>query len=61
MEKIINLKGMSQKSKVALIGGIMINLDGDGSDRFLPMHFELRTLTDSEDLFEATFGRKSTK
>ena len=36
----------------------MINCDGDGTDRFLPLKFEVRTKTGSEDLFEKAFGQK---
>ena len=32
-----------QNSKLALIGGIMINCDGDGTDMFLPLKFEIKS------------------
>jgi len=35
---------MSDKSKLAIIGGIMINIEGEGTDLFLPLKFEVRTL-----------------
>jgi hypothetical protein len=36
----------------------MINADHMKSDRFLPLKFEIRTQTTSEDLFEDVFGRR---
>ena len=49
---------MHKESKLAIIGGIMINCDEDVHDRFLPIHFEIRTLNDTEDLYESTFGKR---
>ena len=46
----------SPKSKLAIVGGIMINCDEDKSDRFLPLRFEVQTQNSSVDLFEAAFG-----
>ena len=43
LEDIINLDWMGTNSKLALIGGIMINCDGEKTDKFLPLSFELRT------------------
>ena len=34
---------MGPDSKLALVGGIMINCDGDGTDMFLPRDFEIRS------------------
>lgn len=59
LEDIVNKNWMSNDSKIAVIGGIMINCDEDVHDRFLPIHFEVRTLNDTEDLYETTFGQKS--
>ena len=50
------MKWMSEKSSLAICGGIMINCDGDCNDRFLPLKFEIRTLTKTEDVFEKVFG-----
>jgi hypothetical protein len=36
----------------------MINSDGDGCDRFLPLKLELRTKEERKDLFQETFGFK---
>ena len=58
LEQILHLKWMSEKSNLAICGGIMINCDGDGTDRFLPLKFEIRTLTKSEDVFEEAFGNR---
>ena len=52
IEDIIHLKWMSPKSQLAIFGGIMINCDEEGTDRFLPLKFEVRTQTASEDLFD---------
>ena len=58
VEDIIHLDWMSKKSQLAIIGGIMINADHEKSDRFLPMMFEIRTQTSTEDLFEDVFGKR---
>jgi len=42
---IVSTNFGSSKSKLAILGGIMINCDGDGTDMFLPMKFELKTKT----------------
>ena len=49
---------MTDKSTLALVGGIMINCDGEGTDRFLPLKFELRTLRGKTDVFEEAFGKR---
>ena len=56
LEDIINNNWMYPGSRLVLIGGIMINCDGKGSDRFLPLKFEIRTKDSSENLYEKTFG-----
>jgi hypothetical protein len=38
---VIDHEWMQEGSKLALIGGIIINCDIDGSDMFLPMKFEI--------------------
>jgi hypothetical protein len=43
LEDIFNYNWMGEDSKLALLGGIMINCDGEGTDMFLPLHFEIRT------------------
>jgi hypothetical protein len=50
---------MGPSSKLALIGGIMINCDGEGTDMFLPISFELRTNKGekSENFFDETYGK----
>jgi hypothetical protein len=42
-----------------LLGGIMINCDGDKTDKFLPLKFEIRQGVDNRDVFEDTFGFSS--
>ena len=54
---IINLNWQQKNSQLALVGGIMINCEGDKTDRFLPMMFELRTQDETKDVFEETFNK----
>lgn len=37
----------------------MINCDGDKTDKFLPLKFEIRQGVDNRDVFEDTFGFSS--
>jgi len=39
-----------------MMGGIMINCDGEKTDKFLPLKFEIRTKKSNRDVFEKTFG-----
>lgn len=41
----MNTKWMTEKSQLAILGGIMINCDGNKTDRFLPLKFEVRKLS----------------
>ena len=43
LDDITHVNYGGPNSKLALIGGIMINCDGDGNDMFLPIKFELRS------------------
>jgi len=48
IEKIMDRKWMDPKSKLILLGGVMINIDGDAPDLFLPIKFaELSPATES--------------
>jgi hypothetical protein len=38
----VNLNFGGPNSKLVLLGGIMINCDGEGTDKFLPLKFEVR-------------------
>ena len=58
LESIIHTNWMSGRGSLAIVGGIMINCDGVGTDRFLPLKFELRTLGRTVDLFEDAFGKR---
>ena len=58
LESILHLNWMKGKGKLSILGGIMINCDGVGTDRFLPLKFELRSLEETVDLFEETFGKR---
>ena len=37
----------------------MINCDGEKTDKFLPLKFEIRTKSSNRDVFEQTFGFQS--
>jgi len=58
LENILQTDWMTDKGSLALVGGIMINCDGEGTDRFLPLKFEIRTKAKTEDVFEEAFGKK---
>lgn len=51
LEGILNTNWMSKASKLAIVGGIMVNCDGHGTDLFCPIKFEVRTLDQSFDIF----------
>jgi hypothetical protein len=36
----------------------MVNCDGVGTDRFVPLKFEIRTREQTVDVFEDTFGKR---
>jgi len=57
IDDVTNLNFGGPKSKLAIIGGITINCDGEGNDLFLPMKFELRTKDNkaNRDLFSECF------
>lgn len=57
VDDVTNLNFGGPKSKLAIIGGITINCDGEGNDLFLPMKFELRTKDKrgGRDLFSECF------
>ena len=56
LESILHLNWMTGKGKLAIVGGIMINGDGVGTDRFMPLKFEMWTRGETVDLFEEAFG-----
>jgi hypothetical protein len=57
--KILDLDNFATPSnKLALIGGIMINCEGEKTDMFLPLHFDVRTKESRTDLFSQAFGPK---
>ena len=57
MEEIIDMKWANPKGKLALFGGIMINCDGQRTDMFLPLKFEVVSKNGSrKDMFSSTFG-----
>jgi hypothetical protein len=53
------LNWQGPNSKLAMMGGIMINCDGDKTDKFLPLKFEIRTKKENQDVFEQCFGFES--
>ena len=48
---------MGPNSKLALIGGIMINCVGEKTDMFLPLQFEIRSKNGSKNVYEEVFGK----
>ena len=42
LEEILNDNWMGQNSKLAILGGIMLNFEGICTDMFLPLMFEVR-------------------
>ena len=42
-----------------MMGGIMINCDGDKTDKFLPLKFEIRNKESNRDVFKECFGFES--
>ena len=53
LEGILHNNWMGPNSKLALIGGIMINCVGEKTDMFLPLKFEIRNKDgESKDLYE---------
>jgi len=43
LNRIVDLKWQGPNSKLAIVGGIMINCEGDKTDMFLPLMFETRS------------------
>ena len=59
---IIDRKWMDTESKLVLLGGIMINVDGEASDLFIPLNFEVQRKDGSvDDLMEKVFGELASK
>ena len=58
LEKILSYNWMGPDSKLVLVGGIMINCDGEGTDMFLPMDFEIRSDKGEtrQNIFDETYG-----
>ena len=61
LEKILHLNWMGPNSKLAIFGGIMINVEGEKTDRFLPLKFEVRDKRGAIDCYEETFGKSYRK
>ena len=56
LDDVVNMNFGGPNSQLVLLGGIMINCDGEGTDMFLPLSFERRTKDGkSEDLFKECF------
>ena len=61
LENILHTKWMYPDSKLALIGGIQINVDGDSTNhRFLPLLFEVRGKDFSHDVYKEVLKMEST-
>lgn len=56
--KIVNLDQFGPNNQLALCGGIMINCEGEKTDMFLPLHFDIRKNNSKTNLFNETFGTK---
>jgi histone acetyltransferase (RNA polymerase elongator complex component) len=53
---IIDLKWMDEDSKLILLGGIMINIDDDAPDLFIPLNFQSYSKDGSvNDMLEQAF------
>jgi hypothetical protein len=60
IEQILNSNWMDSGSKLALIGGLQINCDGERNDMFLPLIFEVRDKAGNKsDVYEEVFGKVS--
>ena len=58
--QIVDRKWMSKDSKLVLLGGIMINIDGDAADMFIPLNFEAMAGDGSvTNLLEKVFGKEA--
>tara|TARA_B110000285_G_C14928459_1_gene516193 strand:+ start:624 stop:905 length:282 start_codon:yes stop_codon:yes gene_type:complete len=55
LNSIIHLNWQGPNSKLAIVGGIMINCEGDKTDMFLPLMFETKTQNETKNLFDETF------
>ena len=58
LENVMHTKWRTDKGSLTIFGGIMINAEGEGMDRFLPLKLEVRTNEGTEDLFEEAFGAR---
>lgn len=56
LDNIIDLSKWGPSSKLAIVGGIMVNCDGKGNDMFVPLKFEIRTKFGSTNIFKQGFG-----
>ena len=56
LDSIIDISKWRPQSKLAIVGGIMINCDGKGNDMFVPLKFEIRTRFGTTDIFRQAFG-----
>jgi hypothetical protein len=58
LENILHYDWQGKNSKIALIGGIMINCDDDDTDMFVPLMFEVRSNKGKivTDLFDKAYG-----
>ena len=62
IEEVVDLEWQkNDKMKLAILGGIMINTEGNKTDMFLPLMFEIRTryaTKKSVDIFDEVFKQK---
>ena len=58
--EVIDRHWMSEESKLVLLGGIMLNVDGDAPDQFVPLRFESHDKNGNvNDLMQMSFGESS--
>jgi hypothetical protein len=56
----IDRQWMAAESKLVLLGGIMLNIDGDAPDMFIPLRFESHAPEgEVTDLMETAFGESA--
>lgn len=58
LDNILNLEWMTDKSQLAIVGGITINCEGDDTDKFLPLKLEIRTKDGAKkSVLQEAFGK----
>ena len=58
LKEIMNFEWMTEKNQIAILGGIMINCEGEGTDVFQPLMFEVKTKDKTIDIFDCFSDQK---